>query len=968
MDNNFIKRYYTTELVDSNKSVFDLFQYKNVDVNIIDHSTGKVIYQKEKLEFPVKYTQSACDIIASKYFKRANVPNSRGYEYSIKQVVHRQVRFWVDAALDEKLINEKEADILYDEMVYMMLDQRFAPNSPQWFNTGLNYYDIKNYTNKTPDWFMDKKSAHSMEQDSDGHFYYDTKLKKVMQSKDKYSRTQASACFILSVEDKLLGPKSISEQYVTETRLFKHGSGTGTNFSNIRAKGEKLSGGGTSSGVLSFLKGFDRNAGTIKSGGTTRRAAKMLQLDADHPEIFEYISWKKQQEDIVRDLIKMGYDSSFDGLAYETVSGQNGNNSVRFSDEFMTKVWAYKTKGEDSDWELKGRIDKSINKTVKVSELWNTFCECAHDCADPAPVFDDTFNAWHTCPGGEDGKISAKYNRINSTNPCGEYAFLDDTACNLASLNLLKYFNEDMIFDTEGFIHSCMLSQVVLEATIHWGQFPVEEVARKTYMFRTTGLGHANIASVLMLLGHPYDSKDATNIAKEITFLMTGSSYYASTIMAQRIGAFEAYDINKNSMLNVITKHISALEEHARKYPTNTSAIIDVWQKALENGKKYGFRNAQVSVIAPTGTIAFAMDCEATSVEPFYGHVVYKKLAGGGSMTIVNPLIERTLIRLGYNESDIESIKKDILEGNLESNTIIKKEHLAIFDTANKSLNGTRFISPMGHVNMIAAITPAITGSISKTVNLPESATVEDISEIYLKAWELGIKGISVYRDGCKSCQPLNISENNDNKSIEFENMSYKDLVKIAYKMKEELNKGPVRNKPEGILNARIHPAIIDNMKLHLKVSFYDNGNLAEFYIDTDKEGTIIKGLLDSMSKLISKMIQYNIPINDIIKTLKGQKYEPHGFVSKHPTIKYVDSISDLIARVLELESNKIINSASPKTNKEELTIKQEIVLNTIEDAPRVYGKVCSSCSSTKLVKNGTCFVCTECGTTTGCS
>ena len=395
---DYIVRKYTKELEGTtDKTVYDLFQWKKVDVKLIDYKKNEVLFDEKDLEFPEHYTQNACDIIAQKYFKRANVPNELGKETSLKQIIHRMVRFWMEAGLDEGLFNEITAKIFYDEVVYMMLDQRIAPNSPQWFNTGLKYYDTGEGT--------------------DGHFYYDIKDKVVKQSTDKYSRTQASACFILSIEDKLLGEKSISEQYVTETRLFKHGSGTGTNFSPLRAKGEKLTGGGVSSGVMSFLTGLDRNAGTIKSGGTNRRSAKMLQLNVNHPEILDFITWKSQQEQIVRDLGKMDYDISFDGVAYNTVSGQNGNNTVRFDDDFMFKIYSYDTKGIDCDYELTGRVDKSINRKEKVSKIWDVMCQSIWDCADPAPSYDGTYNAWHTCPSGEDGILGAKHNRINSTNP-----------------------------------------------------------------------------------------------------------------------------------------------------------------------------------------------------------------------------------------------------------------------------------------------------------------------------------------------------------------------------------------------------------------------------------------------------------------------------------------------------------------------------------------------------------------------
>ena len=446
---DLFKRYYTKSLEnDSNKTVYDLFKWKKTDVFLKDHKTHKVLVDMKNLEFPEQYSQNACDIIASKYFRKAGVPGKLGYENSMKSVAHRMVSFWCESLKDEGLIKtEKEGSIFYDECVYALLNQMYAPNSPQWFNTGL-------------------KLSYGISGVKQGSYYFDDTLGKVMECEDSYTRTQASACFILSIEDKLLGPHSISDQFVTETKLFKGGSGTGTNFSTIRAKGEKLSGGGSSSGLMSFLKALDRNAGAIKSGGTTRRAAKMVCLDVNHPEIMDFITWKSKEEDKVRALGKMGYDTDLDGEAYETVSGQNSNNSVRFSNSFMSKVDRLKV-NPDEIINLTGRIDPKITKTVKVKEIWDTFNTCAWKCADPAPQFSDTFNAWHTCPAGEDGKVNAAYNMINSTNPCGEYAFLDDTSCNLASINIYRFYNANKnTFDLKGYLHIIGLVELIPYTTL----------------------------------------------------------------------------------------------------------------------------------------------------------------------------------------------------------------------------------------------------------------------------------------------------------------------------------------------------------------------------------------------------------------------------------------------------------------------------------------------------------------------
>ncbi len=991
---NIIKRYYTKEL-ERNKdlTVYDLFQWKKVDVFLKDYKKDIVLLDMKDLEFPVNYSQNACDIIASKYFKRALVPGELGYENSLKMVANRLVNFWCEALKDEGLITtEEEFTILYDELVYCFLNQMYAPNSPQWFNTGLKLsYDIAG--------------------EYQGHFFYDEKLKKVVKSIDNYTRTQASACFILSIQDRLLGSHSISEQYVTETKLFKGGSGCGTNYSTLRSKDEKLSSGGISSGVMSFLKGFDRNAGTIKSGGTTRRAAKMVCLDIDHPEIREFINWKSKEEDKVRALGKMGYDASFEGEAYETVSGQNGNNSIRISNEFMSKVENL-SNNPDEIITLKGRIDDSVNTDVKVSEIWDEFNLAAWQCADPAPQFDDTFNAWHTCPGGEDGQFGAKHNRLNSTNPCGEYAFLDDTSCNLASINIYKFYDkENKVFDLDGYVHIVSLLQLMLESSVHWGQFPTEDIARKTYMFRTTGLGIANLASLLMVMGYAYDSEEARSLTSGLVGILTGTSYVASALMAERVGTFEKYEINKDSMLKVIRNHarasgaIDSEYEDLQYTPMEvnheilqregafklSSLLKEIWQEAIVCGEKFGYRNAQVSVVAPTGTISFALDCGATSIEPYFSHFIYKKLSGGGFMTIVNPIIEDALENLGYSDEEIKDIidyilRKEtvnengyeyekIVDGKIEGAPHLKEEHLHIFDTANKCGSGERYISPMGHVLMMAAITPLISGSVSKTVNLPKDATVEDFKKVVLDSWKLGVKGISLYRDGCKASQPLNtvLEEEND---TDLERLSYKDLLAKAKEMQKHSTVS-TREKPVGIRYGTTHPAQIDDVKIYTTVNRNENGEISEIYITTDREGTIIMGLLNSLSKSMSVMLQYHVPAEDIAKMLRGQKYEPYGFVKKHPYIKHVSSISDLVSKIIDIElgdfSRCQIKPGLGEVNTP-INHNHEISTTSISDekaeikGERIYSEVCSTCSSTKLVQNGTCKVCQDCGTTTGCS
>jgi ribonucleoside-diphosphate reductase alpha chain len=983
-----LKRKFTTELEKNpDKTVYDLFEYKLVDAKIVNSATGEAIVDMQQLEFPVHYSKNACNIIASKYFRKAGVNTPEGQETSMKQVADRLVGFWADALRDEGIIEtDAQWHIFYDELVYALLSQMWAPNSPQWFNTGL-------------------KRSYNIISNNDELYYYDLTKNKVVMSPDRYTRTQASACFILSIEDALIGDNSISAHYVTETKLFKGGSGVGTNFSAIRGINEKLSSGGVSSGVMSFLKGFDRNAGAIKSGGTTRRAAKMVILDIDHPEIENFITWKSREEDKVRALGKMGYDISMDGEAYLTVSGQNGNNSVRVNDDFMHKVMNLEEDPE-ACITLKGRKDDSIDRQVSVKKLWDDITYSCWNCADPALQYDDIFNMWHTCPAGEDGKYGEKYNRINATNPCSEYAFLDDTSCNLASINVFPFYDRQAgHFDTDSFMHVVGFIQLVLEASIHWGQFPTPDIARKTHLFRTTGLGIANIASLLMIEGYPYDSEKARNYTAAICSIMTGYSYYISSLMAEKIAPFETYEFNKEYLNQVLRNHARCagaltdsfegltyqplmLNEELLKsmdYGDMADQCQRVWMNTLISAEKHGVRNAQVSVIAPTGTISFAMDCGATSVEPFYSHVVYKKLAGGGTMEIINPVIEEALSNLNYSQDEIEQVKNYILEKDqngvfvhysLLDAPCIKAEHRKIFETANE-------ISPKGHVLMVASITPMISGSVSKTVNLPAATTQEDISDIYLLAYKTGVKAISVYRDCCKACQPLNLGVGEGEDENDFSTYTYDELLAFAKNCRKQV---PERLRPSGMRNSRTHSAKIGDVELYVTLGFYNDGNIAEIFVSTDKEGTVVKGLLASLSKAISNMLQYNIPAKEISRLLRGQQFEPNGFVSRHPYIKSASSIADLISRIIDIELGDYTRChVKPEEDFIPMFKSSQLVMPVASDAQpdmrqektkfdpenfgeRIYGERCPVCSSSQLYRNGTCKVCKECGTTTGCS
>ena len=982
--NELIVRNFTKELEnDPNKTVYDLFTYKKVDASIIDKATGEAIVDMKDLEFPEDYTKNACNIIASKYFRKAGLDTREGHEVSMKQVADRLVGFWADALLDEGIIENKEQwQIFYDEMVFGLLSQMWAPNSPQWFNTGI-------------------KRNYGISGDDDELYYYDLEKKCVVKSEDRYTRTQASACFILSIEDTLIGPHSISEQYVTETKLFKGGSGVGTNFSVLRAANEKLSSGGVSSGAMSFLKGLDRNAGAIKSGGTTRRAAKMLIMDIDHPEIEEFITWKSKEEDKVRALGKMGYDMSMDGEAYSTVSGQNGNNSVRVNYDFMQKV-IYSEKHRDATITLKGRKDPDADRDVSVKDLWDLIVKSSWECADPAVQFDDIFNGWHTCPAGEDGKYGEKYNRINATNPCSEYAFLDDTSCNLASINVFKFYDKNKhTIKINDFLHMVGMTQLVLEASIHMGQYPTKDIARKTHMFRTTGLGLANTASLLMVLGYGYGTEEARNIVAALACMMTGYSYHVSSLMAKKVGTFEKYDINKEHLNRVLRNHarcalaLTDSFEGLTYQPLTLNETLftymgledvlktckTVWKDALLSAETNGVRNAQVSVIAPTGTISFAMDCGSTSVEPVYSHVVYKKLSGGGTLEMINPVIEESLENLDYTQEEIQSIREYLLEKDTNGYFVhyslidcpyIRNEHKSIFATANE-------ISPEGHVLMVAAITPMISGSVSKTVNLPSYATLDDISNIYQLSYKTGVKSISLYRDGCKACQPLTASSEKESTEENLSDFTYQDLLQFAENCRKSI---PERLRPSGMRMSRTHSAKIGDIELYVTIGFYSDGKMAEVFVSTDKEGTVVKGLLAALSKSISNMLQYNVPPKEIARLLRNQQFEPSGFVSRHPYIRSASSIADLLSKILEIELGDFSRCQIKPDNfkpicEESVENKNTVTIDKQSDSSdnlnstvgeRIYGEVCPECSSTQLYRNGTCKVCKDCGATTGCS
>lgn len=991
-------RHFTKE----GTSPFDLFEY-DYRTSVIKNTTGEIVFQMNNVEVPKQWSQIATDILAQKYFRKAGVPQpdgSLGRETSVKQVAHRMAHCWrVWGERSNYFASEKDAQIFYEELVYDILNQACVPNSPQWFNTGL--HEVYGITGKPQ-----------------GHYYVDAKDAILKTSTSAYERPQPHACFILSVDDDLVNEGGIMDLWVREARIFKYGSGVGTNFSSIRGEGEKLSGGGTSSGLMSFLKIGDRAAGAIKSGGTTRRAAKMVCLDLDHPEIETFVNWKVQEEKKVAALIAAGYPSDYEGEAYKTVSGQNSNNSVRIPNEFFHAL------EEDGNWELKARGDGHVMKTIKAKKLWEEINFAAWACADPGTQYDTTINEWHTCPEG---------GRIRASNPCSEYMFLDNTACNLASVNLRKFFNEDdNTFDVAGFEYTVRLWTTVLEISVLMAQFPSREVAQLSYDYRTLGLGYANLGSMLMVSGIAYDSDKARGIAGAITAIMTGISYKTSAELAAHLGTFSKYEENKEHMLRVMRNHRAAAYDASEAYegisikPQGISAkdcpdyllkaATKAWDDAVQMGEKYGYRNAQTTVIAPTGTIGLVMDCDTTGVEPDFALVKFKKLSGGGYFKIINQSVPQALRNLKYDEKEIESIvnyakghatlngaphintesllekgfsKKDlekleaalpsafeigfvfnafnlgaecmqrlgfkeedynnfewsllealgftdeqIDEANIyvcgtmtvEGAPYLKGEHLSVFDCANKCGNtGERYIHYSGHIRMMAAAQPFLSGAISKTINLPNEGTIEEISDAYLLSWQLGLKACALYRDGSKLSQPLSNKSDKKKKVSEEEEIEVDehetalvDMGKLTINdLLEEVNKR-VQNSADTALKRQLamiverrtlpskrrgfnQKAKINGQTLFLRSGEYSDGTLGEIFIDMAKEGATMRSMLNCFAIAVSIGLQYGVPLEEFVDKFVFTRFEPAGMV-EHPNIKSATSIIDFIFRSLAYE------------------------------------------------------------------
>ena len=988
-------------------SPYDMFEY-DYRTSVIKNPSGEVVFQMDNVEVPKQWSQIATDILAQKYFRKAGVPQAdgtTGRETTIKQVAHRMAYCWrVWGERYNYFATENDAQVFYDELAYSILNQACVPNSPQWFNTGL--HEVYGISGKPQ-----------------GHYYVDAIDGELKKSTSAYERPQPHACFILSVDDDLVNEGGIMDLWVREARIFKYGSGVGTNFSSIRGEGEKLSGGGTSSGLMSFLKIGDRAAGAIKSGGTTRRAAKMVCLDMDHPEIEKFVNWKVEEEDKVAALIAAGYPSDYEGEAYRTVSGQNSNNSVRIPNAF------FKVLDEDGDWELKGRSDGRIMKKVKAAQLWKQITHAAWKCADPGTQYDTTINEWHTCPEG---------GPIRASNPCSEYMFLDNTACNLASVNLRRFFEEsDNSFDVKGFEYTCRMWTAVLEISVLMAQFPSKEVAQLSYDYRTLGLGYANLGSMLMVSGIPYDSEAARAIAGAITAIMTGVAYKTSAEMAGFLGAFSKYEENKTHMLRVMRNHRAAAYDAQEAYegieikPQGINAkycpdylltaAIKAWDDAVQLGEKNGYRNAQTTVIAPTGTIGLVMDCDTTGVEPDFALVKFKKLSGGGYFKIINQSVPAALRNLKYSEKELEEIVNyakghATLEGapfintqsliakgftkeelakveaalgsafeigfvfnvytfgeatlqrlgftstqyhdfswsllealgftddeidaanvyicgtmTVEGAPYLKDEHLPVFDCANKcGQKGVRYIHAHGHIRMMAAAQPFLSGAISKTINLPNEATESEIADCYRMSWELGLKANALYRDGSKLSQPL--SNKSDKKKKTEEGVAEEEAVEVSGnatsnivdmskltvdELLDEVSKR-MQSSPDTVLKGRLakiverkklpakrrgftQKAKINGQALFLRTGEYGDGTVGEIFIDMAKEGATVRSMLNCFAIAISIGLQYGVPLEEFVEKFVFTRFEPSGMV-EHPNIKSTTSIIDFIFRSMAYE------------------------------------------------------------------
>jgi ribonucleoside-diphosphate reductase alpha chain len=911
-------RFFTTGLA-AGKTPYDEVRWE-LRTASIGNDKGAVIFEQRDVEVPADWSQTATNIVVSKYFYGKIGSPER--ENSVRGLIGRVVDTIAGWGAEQRYFRtEQDAENFRSELAHLMLTQKACFNSPVWFNVGVK--EPRGYG-----YYTDEATA---------------TIKKLEQGE---TRPQCSACFINSVGDTL---ESILELAKTEGMLFKWGSGTGTNLSTLREEEGMLSGGGRASGPLSFMKGFDAFAGVIKSGGKTRRAAKMVILNADHPDIEKFIWCKAKEEKKAHTLIDAGYDSSLDGDAYGSIFFQNANNSVRVTDEFMQAAEA------DADWWTKSRLAGQNKDRYQARELLRQIAEATYQCGDPGMQFDTTINRWHT---------SKNTARINASNPCSEYMFLDDSACNLASLNLMRFVGPDGQFDVEAYRHAVDTVILAQEIIVDNAAYPTEKIAKNSHDYRPLGLGYANLGALLMSMGIPYDSEQGRDWAAGLTAIMCGQAYLTSArIAAGSTGPCEGYAINEEPFLEVIRMHRDATSKiDGKRVPQAVfENARECWQDAYQLGHSSGFRNAQVTVIAPTGTIGFMMDCDTTGIEPDLALVKYKKLVGGGVIKIVNNTVPAALNKLGYTPSQVNAIVDHIdSTGTIEGAPYLKDEHLAVFDCSFRPQNGERSIHYMGHVRMMAAVQPFISGAISKTINMPEECTVEEIMDAYIESWKLGLKAVAIYRDNSKRVQPMSSGTAKGAKPAT-------GSAQVEEKIVERIVYQPVRRKLPDERQALTHKFAIGGHEGYLTVGLYEDGSPGELFITMAKEGSTISGLMDSFATAVSYALQYGVPLKFFVDKFSHVRFEPSGWTG-NPTVPYAKSIMDYIFRWLGarfLGPEYAVGEAgeAPKLRVTEPDPQQALPFSpATADAP-----TCSECGGI-MTRNGSCYKCENCGGTSGCS
>ncbi len=987
---NASKRTLRLERIFSDAKVkpFDQIEWEKRTAEITDDA-GKVIFKQENVEVPKSWSVLATKVVVSKYFYgEQNTPER---ETSVKQLIHRVCRTIADWGIADGYFSKEDGEVFYDEMTWLCVNQCGAFNSPVWFNIGLFHQ-----------YGVGKNSAK-------GNWFFNRKTKQAERAPTQYEYPQGSACFIQSVQDNM---EDIMRLAYSEAMLFKYGSGTGTDLSPIRSSKEKLSGGGRPSGPMSFLKVYDQVANVVKSGGKTRRAAKMNTLRDWHGDIEDFIDAKQREEKKAWALIEQGYDGSYNGDAYGSVMYQNENLSVRASDEFMQAALGGK------EWWTRTVTNPKPLEKKDASKLLDKIAEGTWICGDPGMQYDGAIQKWHTCKGTEP---------IHSTNPCSEYVFLNNTACNLASLNLMKFKRADGVFDIERFKAAVRVFITAQEIVVDQASYPTKEIAENSHIFRTLGLGFANLGSLIMSYGFPYDSNEGRALAGAITAVMTGHSYEQSSEIASVTGTFDGYEdtrcsgvakpvskSNVESMLGVIKLHRDAVEQiqPSKEFTYLKDEARHCWDRALARGKESGYRNAQVTVLAPTGTIAFLMDCDTTGVEPDIALVKYKLLAGGGMLKMVNRGVGDALRRLGYSENQIAGIlahieKHDTIEDVQENGATIasglKTEHLAVFDCAFKAAKGKRSIGYMAHLKMMGATQPFISGAISKTVNLPNEATVAEIRNAYVEAWKMGLKCVAIYRDGSKRSQPLNTKRTNEGgANTNPESSRVNELENEITKLREVAGQ-PLRRRLPDTRSAITHKFDIAGHEGYLTVGLFEDGQPGELFITMAKEGSTIGGLMDSIGTLTSMAFQYGVPLEALLRKFAHQRFEPSGF-TKNPEIRNAASIIDYVFRWLALNfipgyrEATTISSAQPelvmpgleeelkkKINRPvpDLPLSEDtdiISLRPLKALSNGHAKststgfvnqldapTCPNCGHV-AVRNGACYKCLNCGESLGCS